>query len=50
MAPAARSSFAFKYTIELTRWLPTWRMRPVLRCASTSASPSSTEWIIGFST
>ena len=34
----------------LTRWLPTWTMRPVRRCASTMASPCSTLCTIGFST
>ena len=32
---------AFSYTIELTRWLPTWRMRPVFFWASTTGLPSS---------
>src|ERR1022692_2849269 len=35
--------------MELTRWLPTWMIRPVLRCAAITAWPSSMECTMGFS-
>ena len=35
--------------MELTRWLPTCRMRPVFFCASMTRRPSSIFWTIGFS-
>ena len=49
IAPDWKSSRAFSYTIELTHWLPTCRMRPVLFWASSNRTPSSIECIIGFS-